>query len=140
MNFSNPIPDVSQALYSSCIRDLPDIEYAAFTPRMLREGKTPFEAPKKLRRPEPYDLNEVHLWQQTWGSTALGFGGMGGASITTANVVVIIGPSRAAAVYFGGRFAYLIERPNARFRDDVKMRQLADVAGAKSLYEERGAL
>lgn len=137
MRITNPIQDVAQAVYSACLRDLSEVEYHAFTPAMKMAGKHPYDAPIKKRRPEPYDIEEVQLWQQTWGSTALGFGGLGGQATTTAHVIVAIGPNRDAAVYFGGRFAYLIEKPNATFRDDVFKRTMADVSGAKKRYEEK---
>lgn len=48
---------------------------------------------------------EWYAFPQVWGSTALGFGGMGGQMITTAQTFIVIGDSEAY-VYFGGRYAY----------------------------------
>jgi hypothetical protein len=49
------------------------------------------------------------IFPQTWASTALGFGGIGGASITTAYTTVIEYFSEAGTryrIFFGGRLAY----------------------------------
>ena len=45
---------------------------------------------------------------QTWGSTALGFGGIGGSAMTTAQTYVVTVQGRVL-VYFGSRFAYEIK-------------------------------
>lgn len=45
---------------------------------------------------------------QTWGSTALGFGGIGGAAMTTAQTYVVLA-NGSVFVYFGSRFAYEIK-------------------------------
>ena len=69
-----------------------------------------------LRKRKPvgtydFDSGEMYDFDQTWGSTALGFGGMGGQMITEARTYVFIPyenglPGMKAFVYFGGRFAY----------------------------------
>lgn len=45
---------------------------------------------------------------QTWGSTALGFGGIGGCTLTSARTFVFVpyDPNEMALVYFGSGFAY----------------------------------
>jgi len=50
---------------------------------------------------------EVTMFAQTWGSTALGFGGIGGAAMTPA-YTVILSRGNNYNVYFGGRHAYSI--------------------------------
>lgn len=67
---------------------------------------------------------EVVSFPQAWGSTALGFGGIGGAAVTTAQTTVIIGPAGDAAVYFGKRIAYYIESPNSEFYKDLGMHKM----------------
>lgn len=75
------------------------------------------------------------MFPQMWSSTALGFGGMGGASITTADTVIVFGEHRSnACVYFGGRFAYLV-KPTEVFIDDMRKHQMADSATAKDRYQ-----
>lgn len=79
----------------------------------------------------------LYDFDQTWASTALGFGGVGGSAMTTARTYVLM-PSYVlkphssqdwAIVYFGGRFAY--KTPiNDRFREDLKNHRMASVAEA----------
>ena len=71
----------------------------------------------------------LYDFDQTWASTALGFGGMGGSAMTTARTYVLIPCSAQdrAFVYFGGCFAY--KTPiNDRFREDLKNHRMASVA------------
>ena len=76
------------------------------------------------------DMNCI-LFPQTWGSTALGFGGIGGAAMTTVSVAVITSlPRHRAAVYFGPRHAYTIDRPNAAFFVDVANHQMVALKDA----------
>lgn len=75
-----------------------------------------------------YDDGDLYMFDQTWASTALGFGGVGGSAMTTATTYVFV-PStlERAYVYFGGRFAY--DTPiNDRFREDLRNRRMASVA------------
>lgn len=62
---------------------------------------------------------EIHTFVQTWGSTALGFGGIGGCAITSARTYVLIPyePSEMALVYFGSGFAYEAPWGEAFVRD-----------------------
>lgn len=69
-----------------------------------------------------------YLFEQVWPSTALGFGGCGGAAMTRAWTIVMI-PTAAnlpALVYFGGRFAYEAEM-NDEFQHDLACGRLANV-------------
>lgn len=79
----------------------------------------------------------VLMFPQAWGSTALGFGGIGGAAITTAYTVIVQGPYGDCCVYFQGRIAYRIARPNTRFWEDFKQMAMSEVAGAVSKYERQ---
>lgn len=124
------LADVASAIHCACLRDLPDFEY-----QWQKPGDRSAKAEMRKRRPEPYLLEGVEVFQQTWGSTALGFGGMGGGAMTTAHVVIITGPRFEKAVYFGGRFAYLIIRPKAEFQEDQTMQRMVDVSRAHKRYE-----
>lgn len=88
----------------------------------------------KQVRPDPYHVS-VDMFEQTWGSTALGFGGIGGQAVTSAYTVVVDGPMGDACVYFGGTLAYHVLKPNAQFREDVAQHALRDRAGAANRYE-----
>ena len=68
---------------------------------------------------------EVHVFEQTWGSTALGFGGIGGQAMTTANTYVFVPVTcnQNAFVYFGCNFAYEAE-VNSVFKEDLQKRSM----------------
>jgi len=83
----------------------------------------------KTRRPTEQDLDVVAMFPQTWGSTALGFGGIGGAAMTTAYTIVIReGFSGNCLVYFGGRFAYTANARNQTFLKDLDLKRLKQVS------------
>lgn len=91
---------------------------------------------EKTRRHTMHDLTVYAMFTQTWGSTALGFGGIGGAAMTTAYVCVIESNLLGQfAVYFGGRLAYRIERPDTKFWEDIAAQQMADANTGKGRYE-----
>lgn len=99
-----------------------------------KPGSVPVNTGKKVsKRPTESECN-ITMFTQVWGSTALGFGGVGGQAITSAYTVVIGGPCGDFCVYFAGRFAYRIERPNARFLNDISICSLQSV-GRHHLYE-----
>ena len=89
----------------------------------------------RLRRHYDRDIEIYAMFDQTWSSTALGFGGIGGQAITNAYTIVlrsnILGEY---CVYFSGRFAYNIKRPNEKFFQDVAKRYMAPVK-EKDEYE-----
>jgi hypothetical protein len=91
----------------------------------------------KSRKHNPYDITVFAMFTQTWGSTALGFGGIGGQAITSAYVVVLESEQGAGfCVYFGSRFAYRIKKPTEEFFDDLNNRRMADVSKAHGRYEK----
>lgn len=156
-----PVETLAQALYAACLRDLPEIHYRdrdwaahrAMMDGMTREQKAEFvskeratgqvEGPhiEKTRRPTPHDC-EVVMFPQTWSSTALGFGGVGGAAFTSAYTVIVqSGPTRDAAVYFGGRLAYLVPRDcqGEAWQSDLARQSMANCATAPSRYRPASA-
>lgn len=92
----------------------------------------------------------AEVFPQTWASTALGFGGVGGSALTTAYTTVFhatcadwsstetntIDPlPEFHAVFFDDRPAYVITgEPNQRFFDDIKNHDMASVQEAKERY------
>jgi hypothetical protein len=59
-----------------------------------------------------------------------------GQAVTPAYTVVLESThGMGYCVYFGGRFAYRIERPNDNFFNDINRQRMREVAGAKSHYE-----
>jgi hypothetical protein len=81
----------------------------------------------KTRRPAVHEITVVGMFPQTWSSTALGFGGIGGQAITTAYTVVLECNSEYA-VYFGGRHAYTVQHPSEEFFQDLSKRQMREVS------------
>lgn len=127
----SPVEAMAAALHAACLRDLPDIHYrdrdwakhrqrmnslsreekAAYSKRISEGGEEEGEFIDKVRRPAPHDVHVAAMFPQMWGSTALGFGGIGGAAMTTAYTIIIESPHTGHfAVYFGngGRLAYIV--------------------------------
>ena len=74
---------------------------------------------------------EIHVFEQTWGSTALGFGGVGGQAMTSATTYVFIpiGINQKCFVYFAGSFAYAVDY-SEKFMEDVLKGNVASVSEA----------
>lgn len=72
---------------------------------------------------------DMYTFEQVWGSTSLGFGGIGGQAMTTARtyVFVPINGSRKCFVYFAGKFAYKVNY-SEEFMEDVSKCNMASVA------------
>ena len=72
---------------------------------------------------------ELYTFEQTWGSTALGFGGVGGQMMTSATTYVFVPMSvnQKCFVYFAGRFAYAVDYSD-KFMRDVGDCNVASVA------------
>lgn len=105
----NWVEQLSNGMYRAMLNDLPDVEYRGWTPAMKNNGLRPEDAPLKRRRPTMRELTPV-CFPQTWGSTALGYDGIGGAAMTTA-LTVVVEFGGCFAVYFGeGVLAYLVDR------------------------------
>ncbi|NTF23527.1 hypothetical protein G6L37_34720 [Agrobacterium rubi] len=115
------IEQISAAVKSALENDLPEREdevWAIVNDRPTMTGKI-------MRRPMPHEI-EVYSFPQTWGSTAGGFGGVGGQMMTTLQTV-IVSFEGTALVYFGSSLAYRIEdwHRNDVFVDDMRSHVLA---------------
>jgi len=110
---------------------------ATLTPEQRRTAVIPDEClVEKTRRHCMNDITVVGMFPQTWGSTALGFGGVGGQAITTAYTIVLESNLTGEhAVYFGGRLAYVIRRATPLFFEHMAARNMHRVAGAVELYQ-----
>lgn len=80
------------------------------------------------------DFWDVVHFSQTWGSTALGFGGIGGQAMTSALTSVIFRNDGKIDVLFGGRKAYTVPKMNQAFFDDLSKRCLKSVSES-SVYK-----
>lgn len=86
-----------------------------------------------IRYPE---FEVINVFSQTWSSTALGFGGIGGQAITSAYTTIIENVDLGyVAVFFGERMAYVIKHPNVKFVEDIKKRNMCSV-GKHYKYEK----
>jgi hypothetical protein len=149
MNATNPIETLAGAMDHAAYEAFPEYTYRdrdwpkhdAWRATLKREEYKTAVAPddcwvEKTRRHSMYDLTVYSMFPQTWSSTALGFGGIGGQAITSAYVCVIeSGLVGQFAVYFGGRLAYVIVRPNASFMEDVARQRMVDARLGKVTYE-----
>lgn len=100
MKADNPIQDYAESVMRALTVDLPNISY-----EFRRPGSTPDQTETRQRRPDFRDLRDIRSFIETWSSTALGFGGMGGAAMSSALTVVII-CGNTIAVYWQGRLGY----------------------------------
>jgi len=138
MYASNPIGTLAECIAHAQYEGFDDIHYEARDFSVIKAAKTAQERAEALnattpatRRPWPdRDFTVYSMYPQTWGSTALGHGGMGGSAVTTAYTVVL--ECRATAqflVYFGGRICYEVRRDSENikvFIEDCKNHCLAD--------------
>lgn len=158
-----PLEALSSALGAALHRDLPDIAYrdrdweryikwrkANFATLPIEEKRRLYKEERatgigmgppdlyvdKLRRPRREEVSVI-MFPQTWASTALGYGGVGGAAMTTAYTVVV--SDRAyACVYFGssGRLAYRVAARSVAFLEDLHIHKLVPARAASARYGE----
>jgi hypothetical protein len=74
---------------------------------------------------------------QLFSSTACGFPGLGGAAMTTAEVVVAEAPVGGACVYVAGRLCYRVAEPNEAFSADLAAKKLLPAYSYKGQYDQR---
>ncbi len=121
MRSGTPVESLAAAIYTA-IADpnvLPDIEHE-------------FRQEKQKGRPTISDIEVIHF-PQTWCSTALGFGGMGGAAMTTAYTTVIL-CRKNAAVFFAGRHCYSVDDYGDEFKSDLNKRNMKSLQAANGKY------
>lgn len=130
-----PVNTLHKAMAHAAYEAFPDYHYEDRDWEAYSKGDKN-KTVSKTRKHTDYDLTVYAMFPQTWGSTALGFGGIGGAAMTTAYTIIIESELVAGlAVYFGGHFAYRIDRPNEKMLEDIARQCMADVKSAKGLYE-----
>lgn len=150
MRFQSPIHVLSEAVFHACFKGLPDVVYesrdfeaerklSADKLEALRKSKS-FLTVSRVRRPDSTECEVLAMFSQTWGSTALGFGGIGGAAMTEAYTVVIRGPAGDLLVYWNGSLAYSIsplevtEQQIAAFFEDIAKRTTVPRSSAGKRY------
>jgi hypothetical protein len=124
----NPITDLADCVAHAQYVGFSDIEYEKRDWETYRNTKEDVRIAAR-RRPTTRDFGVYGMWPQTWGSTALGHGGMGGAAVTTAYTVVLeCRATEEFLVYFGGQWCYTVSRRSANidaFIEDCKNHNLA---------------
>lgn len=132
MKSYHAVNDLHMVMAHAVYEGFPEYEYES---RDFNNPDRDARVVKKTRHTE-YNLTVKAMFPQVWSSTALGFGGIGGQAITTAYTTVVESDIDASCcVYFGGQFAYRIERPNEQFFEDLMKQQMTNVSGAKKRYE-----
>jgi hypothetical protein len=129
MNYAeNPITDLANCIAHAQYVSFSDIEYETRDWEEYRKTQKDIRIPAK-RRPTTRDFGVYAMFTQTWGSTALGHGGMGGAAITTAYTIVLeCYHTQEFLVYFGGEMCYKVDRRSKNldaFVEDCKNHCLA---------------
>ena len=145
MRLGSPFNALHEAVAAAAYSDLPEITYEdrdwdayrALSKEEQGQAMKTNTVPRvtKTRRVQ-MDEVEVVMFPQTWGSTALGYGGMGGAAVTPAYTVVVSYENHMC-VYFGyGRLAYRLDynqmsaEGRERWREDLQAQNLEDIRGS----------
>lgn len=75
---------------------------------------------------EVLERARMKVFTQMWGSTALGFIGVGGQAMTEAyTTVCYLYDEKIYGVFFGEKLAYVIKNPNSAFLDDCSKMEMA---------------
>ena len=110
----------------------------------IKNIKDEFETIENFMVEKSIDMHQIltfKCFNQLWPSTSLGFDGWGGSSMTYAITTVIEElynidgkMSSRFHVFFGGRYAYSVSKPNDEFKDDLKNQIMENVSNAKDKY------
>lgn len=121
MNYAeNPLTDLHDAMAHAEYAGFSDIHYEDRDWQHYRDTGE-HKGVAKTRRPTTRDFGVYAMFPQTWGSTALGHGGMGGAAVTTAYTIVLeCYHTQEFLVYFGGVFCYTVNRKSANIQAFVE--------------------
>ena len=92
------------------------------------EADLPYRFSYKESECPTVDDFELYTFEQTWGSTALGFSGMGGQAMTSARTYVFVPVTcnQKCFVYFAGKFAYAVDY-SEKFMEDVYNKNMESV-------------
>ena len=98
---------------------------------LIIEADLPFRFEYKEKPYPTINDFELYTFEQVWGSTALGFGGIGGQAMTSARTYVFIPIhcNQKCFVYFAGRYAYAADY-SEKFMKDVLGSNMESVAGS----------
>lgn len=113
---------LASAIYSAVHRDLPECTHRVPDTQAMNaylEAHGTYAKEPILRtisyRPQDSEIMVRAMFVSTWGSRALGFKAvLSQSAMTPAYTVVLQGPDGHFAVYFAGRFAYLVDPVKVR--------------------------
>ena len=102
----------------------------------------------KTRALNPMDITEWDFlndcetvaFDQTWGSTALGFYGYYGGWAVTKALTTIITYDNYFFVFFSDDWAYVVYKPNEQFTNDMKQKDMVCVMDAYKYADNRSAV
>jgi hypothetical protein len=153
MQRGTALQTLHEALGAAKLRDLADVTcmetdweaVAELRKTLGREAyathETQHSRPQRLARYRPDEPGlHVDLFEQLWGSTALGYGGVGGAAMTSAYTVVVHTEDEACVYFGGGRLAYRLDLKNisseqrVAFAQDLAKRLLTNRRDAVGRY------
>jgi hypothetical protein len=120
MQSSDPLNTLAYALNAALLTDLPAISYT-----MRDEQRT--------RRPRREEV-DIHLFNQQWSSTALGFSGSAAGQVFTSAYTAVVSYDRTACVYFAERLAYIVDARDRNFREDLMQHHLEAQDEARKRY------
>ena len=124
---------MAKSLYDCIHNQVKSVKFMAINYREKNEDGSY----KRYEKTIPASENDVELYAafpQLWGSTALGFsGGIGGSAMTEA-YTTIFRYDNSFYVYFGGNFAYAVDKPNETFYNDIQDRNMKPTGECKK-YE-----
>lgn len=128
MELENPLVSLQQAIAHAEYKGFSDIDYDIIDWKHYRDTGEQKRVSNK-RRPNIHDFNVYAMFPQTWGSTALGHGGIGGAAMTPAYTIVLeCMHTKEFLVYFGGTFCYKVNHDSKNieiFFEDCKNQNLS---------------
>lgn len=138
MQAGNVIQSVAYAVASAVTDDLlPHVQ--PVMQRVAGENGSPGNkvATGETRNVRPSEREiDVRVFSQTWGSSSLGFPGVGTQGLTSAYTTIVFGPQGDVCVYFERKLAYHIKKPTRKFYADMAQSKMAPVAEADDYEEE----
>jgi hypothetical protein len=124
----DPISCLAACIAHAQYEGFSEIEYDRMDYDAVRNARTDEEKRASMRatvrakrRPTTRDFSVYAMFPQTWGSTALGHGGIGGSAITSAYTVVLECVELSEMlVYFGSGFCYKVNMRSENFDVFIK--------------------
>lgn len=137
----DPISSLAECIAHAQYVGFSDINYERMDYDAVRNAKTDEEKRASMRatvpatrRPTTRDFNVYTMFPQTWGSTALGHGGIGGSAVTSAYTVVLECVELSEMlVYFGSRFCYKVNMRSENFSKFVEDCQNQNLASKREM-------